>query len=278
MIADLQIDLAEELANTLQSRGAKAKAAHVDVADFLSIQRVVDETSRSWGRLDYMFNNAAIAVPGELRDHTIEAWDRVIDVNLKGVVSGVQAAYPLMVAQGFGHIVNTASMAGLITSPVSASYSATKHAVVGLSKALRAEAWASGIRVSVLCPGVIRTPLLEGGKHGILLQPSGLRRLAEGELRRLSLQQLERLRPMDPALFAHKVLKQLARDRAIIIFPSWWRIIWWIERASPSLGILLARKFSETTKKQRTESIQESGASLEPSDVAAQQGDEADRP
>jgi hypothetical protein len=83
---------------------------------------------------------------------------------------------------------------------------------------------------------------------------------------------------MDPALFAHKVLKQLARDRAIIIFPSWWRIIWWIERASPSLGILLARKFSETTKKQRTESIQESGASLEPSDVAAQQGDEADRP
>jgi NAD(P)-dependent dehydrogenase (short-subunit alcohol dehydrogenase family) len=278
VIADLQIDLAEEVVNTLQSRGAKAKAAHVDVADFSSVKRVVDETSKSWGRLDYMFNNAGIAVPGELRDHTMEAWNRVIDVNLKGVVSGVQAAYPLMLAQGFGHIVNTASMAGLVTSPVSASYSATKHAVVGLSKALRAEAWTWGIRVSVLCPGVIRTPILEGGKHGILLQPSDLQPLAAGELRRLSLQQLEPLRPMAPSLFAHRVLKQLARNRAIIIVPSWWRVVWWIERASPSLGILLARKFLETTRKQRTESIQESRASLQPPHIGTQQGDEADPP
>jgi NAD(P)-dependent dehydrogenase (short-subunit alcohol dehydrogenase family) len=278
VVADLQIGLAEELADALQSRGAKAKAAHVDVADFSSVKRVVEETRRSWGRLDYMFNNAAIAVAGELRDHTIEAWDRVIDVNLKGVVNGVQAAYPLMLAQGFGHIVNTASMQGLTTSPLSASYSTTKHAVVGLSKALRAEAWASGIRVSVLCPGVIRTPLLEGGKHGILLQPSDLQPLAEGERRRLSLQQFERLRPMDPSRFAHKVLEQLAKDKAIIIFPSWWRILWWIERASPPLGILLARKLFETTKKQLTDSIRQSEASLEAPDVAAQQGDEADRP
>jgi NAD(P)-dependent dehydrogenase (short-subunit alcohol dehydrogenase family) len=278
VVADLQIGLAEELANTLASRGAKAKAAQVDVADFWSVKRVVDETRSSWGRLDFMFNNAAIAVAGELRDHTIEAWDRVIDVNLKGVVNGVQAAYPLMLEQGFGHIVNTASMQGLTTSPLSASYSTTKHAVVGLSKALRAEAWASGIRVSVLCPGVIRTPLLEGGAHGILLQPNDLPRLAEAQRRRLSLQQFERLRPMDPSRFADKVLEQLARDRAIIIFPSWWRILWWIERISPSLGILLARKFFEATRKQLSESIEQSKDSLEEPGVAAQQGDEADRP
>jgi NAD(P)-dependent dehydrogenase (short-subunit alcohol dehydrogenase family) len=242
VVADLEIDPAEELAAAIQSRGDEATAAHVDVADFSSVQRVVDETTSSWGRLDYMFNNAAIYVAGELRNHTIEAWDRVIDVNLKGVVNGVQAAYPVMLAQGFGHIVNTASMQALTTSPLSASYSATKHAIVGLSKALRAEASASGIRVSVLCPGVIRTPFLEGGRHGILLQPSDLEPIPEAERRRLSVQHLERFRPMDPSQFAHKVLRQLARDKAIIIFPSWWRVIWWIERASPLLEIFLARK------------------------------------
>ncbi len=134
-----------------------------------------------------------------------------------------------------------------------------RRAIVGLSKALRAEASASGIRVSVLCPGVIRTPFLEGGRHGILLQPSDLEPIPETERRRLSVQHLERFRPMDPSRFAHKVLRQLARDKAIIIFPSRWRVIWWIERASPLLRIFLARKFFETTRKQLIESIQRKG-------------------
>ena len=83
----------------------------------------------------------------------------MFDVNLRGVAHGVQAAYPIMVEQGFGHIVNTASMAGLIAGGHAGSYFTTKHAVVGLSKALRIEARQYGVKVSVVCPGVIRTPI-----------------------------------------------------------------------------------------------------------------------
>ena len=74
-----------------------------------------------------------------------------------------------MIAQGFGHIINTASMAGLLPGPGNVAYTTTKHAVVGLSKSLRAEAAQVGVRVSVLCPGLIRTPILEGGKYGKML-------------------------------------------------------------------------------------------------------------
>src|SRR6185503_1585330 len=89
-------------------------------------------------------------------------------VNVRGVTNGIVAAYPEMVRRGAGHIVNTASMAGLVPGAGEASYVASKHAVVGLSKALRVEGKRHGVRVSVLCPGAIRTPILTGGKFGRL--------------------------------------------------------------------------------------------------------------
>ena len=170
-------------------------------------------------------------------EHTLEAWDRILGVNLKGVIHGIQFAYPVMLRQGFGHIVNTASMAGLATLPGSGSYTATKHAVVALSKVLRAEAWSRGIRVSVLCPGVIRTPILEGGRHGIFLASE----FAEAQ-RKIARDFFEQLRPMPAETFARKALDRIARNQAIIIVPAWWRVFWWMERAAPSLWAFLGRK------------------------------------
>ena len=137
VIADLQIDLAEEVAGRIRAAGGKAAAFKVDVTDFAAVAEVVKKTVDRAGRLDYMFNNAGIGIGGEVCDFTLEDWNRVIDVNIRGVINGVQAVYPLMINQGFGHIVNTASMAGLVPIPVLAAYTASKHAVVGLSKALR---------------------------------------------------------------------------------------------------------------------------------------------
>src|SRR5262249_46172547 len=131
--------------------------------------------------------------------YELEDWDRVLNVNLRGVIHGVQAAYPIMLRQGFGHIVNTASMAGLIPAPLVVGYCATKHAVVGLSTSLRIEAAAAGVRVSVLCPGVIRTPaLIDGGKYGKLLQP--IPQDAQKDL-------FDRQRPMSPERFAEQALR-----------------------------------------------------------------------
>jgi NAD(P)-dependent dehydrogenase (short-subunit alcohol dehydrogenase family) len=164
VIADRQVDLAKEVAAAIQSRGGAAEVAELDVRDHERFLAIVNETFERTGRLDYLFNNAGIGVSAEMKDYEPADWDDVFDVNLRGVAYGVTAAYPLMVRQGFGHIVNTASMAGLVAAGMTGSYTATKHAVVGLSRALRVEAKPYGVRVSVVCPGVIRTPILEGGR------------------------------------------------------------------------------------------------------------------
>src|ERR1700761_525117 len=161
-IADRQIGAADELAQRLHSVGRKAHALELDVRSYPSFERAVAEAVQQSGRIDYLFNNAGIGVTGEIDSYTLDDWNDVFDVNLRGVAHGIQAVYPIMIGQRFGHIVNTASMAGLITTVGQASYAATKHAIVALSKTLRLEAEQHGVRVSVFCPGVIRTPMGTG--------------------------------------------------------------------------------------------------------------------
>ena len=237
--ADRDLESAQEVAGALQRDGRVATAAHLDVRDLERFREVVAQTFETHGRLDFLFNNAGIVGGGEVANSTIDEWRAIIEVNLFGVIHGVLAAYPLMRRQGFGHIVNTASMAGLVPAPLTASYSTTKHAVVGLSKALRVEASAAGVRVSVLCPGAIRTPILEGGRHGLFS-----REMSE-EQRKTMREFSERLRPIDPLRFANAALDAVAHNKPIIVIPSWWKILWWIDRASPSLGLLVVQRLFE---------------------------------
>jgi NAD(P)-dependent dehydrogenase (short-subunit alcohol dehydrogenase family) len=242
VLADLQIELAEEVALEIRVSGGKAEAVKIDVTDFPAMEQLIQETVRRTGRLDYIFNNAGIVIGGYVNHYGIEDWNRVVDVNLRGVINGIQAAYKIMVQQGFGHIVNTASMAGLMPGPGNVPYTTTKHAVVGLSRSLRAEAAQLGVRVSVLCPGVVRTPILEGGgKYGKMLIDIPPEQVC---------QLLEKLKPMPPNLFAKKVLRLVAKNKAIIIVPSWWKVYWWVNRLSPSLGIFLSQEqFQKVQKK-----------------------------
>jgi NAD(P)-dependent dehydrogenase (short-subunit alcohol dehydrogenase family) len=227
VLADRQIELAHQVAAGIRERGGSATAQELDVRDAGAFRGVVERTAAACGRLDYLFNNAGIVVAG--RTHGFEAadWDEVIDVNLRGVAHGILAAYPLMIRQGFGHIVNTASMWGLYMFPLQISYTATKHAVVGLSRALRIEARPFGVKVSVLCPGPIATPILEGGRFG---------RFKPDLDTRVMRRALERLRPMDPAPLACRVIRAVQRNRAIIVEPGWWRLLWYLDRASPWLS------------------------------------------
>jgi NAD(P)-dependent dehydrogenase (short-subunit alcohol dehydrogenase family) len=240
VLADIDFADAEAAAAQIREKGGRASARHLDVCDFAAVSELVTETMEKLGRIDYLFNNAGIVVAVEVANYTIDMWNRIIAVNLGGVVNGVQAAYAVMIRQGFGHIVNTASMAGLMVSPSGAGYTATKYAVVGLSRALRVDAQVRGVRVSVICPGVIRTPIMRGGKHGILPMP-----LPEEEQPK-TIGQLNKLfPPMDVSIFARKVLEQVARNRAIIVVPGWCKIFWWIDRASPTFAAFLLRKAFE---------------------------------
>lgn len=229
-IADRQIEVAEQLAQQLRTTGATAHAVELDVRDPVAFEAAIAETVKTGGRIDYLFNNAGIGIGGEVDSLTLDDWTDIIDVNLRGVIHGVQSAYPVMIRQGSGHVVNTASMAGLITTTAQAGYTATKHAVVALSKAMRVEAATHGVRVSVLCPGVVRTPILTGGEYGRNKSVSRENQLKLGEA----------LRPMDADVFADKALRGVLRNEAIIVVPRWWKALWYLERLSPSLSMRTA--------------------------------------
>lgn len=232
-IADRQIGPAQELVQRLNSGGGKAHAIELDVRSYPSFERAVAEAVQESGRIDYLFNNAGIGIGGEIDSYTLDDWNDVFDVNLRGVVHGIQAVYPIMIRQRSGHIVNTASMAGLVAVPGEASYTASKHAVVALSKALRLEAERHGIKVSVLCPGAIRTPILTGGRYGRMTK-TGIS--DEGLLKFW-----EPFRPMAPEKFGERALRAVFHGDAIIVVPAWWKAWWYLERLSPALSMRAAR-------------------------------------
>jgi NAD(P)-dependent dehydrogenase (short-subunit alcohol dehydrogenase family) len=152
LIADLQPPVDPELV-------AGAEQVKLDVTsddDWAAARAWVEE---HWGGLDLLFNNAGIAAGGRIDVVGIDEWQRVIDINLLGVVRGCRTFVPMMKAQGSGHIVNTASLAGLVHPPAMASYTAVKAGVVALSETMSYELDPHGILVSAVCPGFIRTPL-----------------------------------------------------------------------------------------------------------------------
>jgi NAD(P)-dependent dehydrogenase (short-subunit alcohol dehydrogenase family) len=232
VLADLQIDLAEEAAAGINASGGKATSVQLDVVNHERVVSVVQKTVERCGRLDYMFNNAGIVVFGEAGEYEMGDWEQSIDVNLRGVIHGVDAAYRVMLEQGFGHIVNTASIAGLMPWPMEIGYSTTKHAVVGLTTSLRAEAALAGVRVSALCPGLVKTPIIHGGKYG-----RWIREYPKDKVTKL----MESSRPVPVDKFVDLALKQIARNKAIIVIPAIYRIWWRIYRMSPFLGIALAQ-------------------------------------
>lgn len=222
-------DIDEGSANRVAAEcGASASGHRLDVRDADAVQALVGDTFRSHGRLDYLFNNAGMGVGGEVNEISLQAWERIIDVNLRGVMHGVIAAYPLMLKQGSGHIINTASLAGLGPAPLLTPYSMTKHAVVGMSTSLRAEGAARGIRVSALCPAAIETPLLDRGNPADLPQPPWT-----PDLRRF----LTRLAgpPHSVDKFAEEALAAIERNQAVIVIPGRARLAWRIGRFFPGL-------------------------------------------
>ncbi|OKP78425.1 oxidoreductase [Paenibacillus sp. P3E] len=203
VIADLNAEEGLRTAAELEQMGGECRFIQVDVTDGTAVKAMVDGIYRDFGRLNYMFNNAGIAMYGEIGDMTQQNWQRIVDVNLWGVIHGVQAAYPLMMKQGFGYIANTASAAGLGPAPGSGAYSATKHAVVGLTTSLHYEAEAYGVKVSCLCPAFVDTLIFESGE-------------AVHMDKKKVLTQVKKQKLMTPEYFAALACKGLERNEALV--------------------------------------------------------------
>lgn len=161
VIADVDIDRGDRVAGSINAAdGGSALAVHTDVSNRDSVEELAKICHARFGVCDYLFNNAGLAIHKPLVDTTEEDWNRLISVNLLGVSHGIAAFAPTMIhAENGGHIVNIASMAGLVPLEGFGIYVATKFAVVGLSEVLAAELAPSGVSVTVACPGWVATSI-----------------------------------------------------------------------------------------------------------------------
>jgi len=152
-------DRIKSLADELTLRGGKALAVPTDVIHSEQVKKLVDRAVQAHGRIDVMINNAGLMPQSPLERLRIDEWDRMIDVNVKGVLYGIAAALPYMKQQKSGHIINVSSVAGHKVRAGGAVYAATKHAVLALSEGLRQEVKPYNIRTTVISPGAVATEL-----------------------------------------------------------------------------------------------------------------------
>ena len=230
-LSDVDGDAAARAAEEI---GDGALAVALDVADAEAVAAHLADVVRTHGRLDAVFNNAGIGAGGDLRELKLQHFERSLDVNVRGVIHGVLAAFAIMRAQGGGIIVNTASAAGLMGVPLMAPYAMSKHAVVGLSRSLRPEAAEHGVQVNVLCPMAIETPILDSDVSldlGAVWLP---------DIRAYLTQVGGPPYPVAP--FVDYALRQIERNQGTIVAPAGARVRVWLGRLFPGLVERLGRK------------------------------------
>jgi NAD(P)-dependent dehydrogenase (short-subunit alcohol dehydrogenase family) len=164
-IGDIEAGAIDSTLRELGGDRRRVLGVRCDVRSVEDVERLRDETLRHLGSVHLVCLNAGVAPVGRLLETSLDTWNWVMDVNLRGVIHGVHVFGPLLADQGAGHLVCTASAAGVTDTPTIGAYGATKHAVVGLAAALRGELAERGVGVSVLCPGLINTRIFESERN-----------------------------------------------------------------------------------------------------------------
>ena len=237
VICDVNEGGLEETAAALRARGRTVLARRVDVASRDAMAAFAGEVHAQMPAVDVLVNNAGVALGGPFLDTTLEDWDWIIGINLRGVIHGCHFFVPPMVArkQG-GHVVNVSSAAGYIATSQLAAYATTKFAVLGLSEALRDELAPHGIGVTTICPGIINTPITGSARmRGTTATPE----------MRAALVSFYQRRNYGPERVAANILKAIARNRAVApISPEAWAM-YFLKRWLPGVTARLNRGATE---------------------------------
>jgi NAD(P)-dependent dehydrogenase (short-subunit alcohol dehydrogenase family) len=210
VVADVDESSAVEAAEAVRKAGGTALAVRTDVTDLAQVQALADRAFGELGAVDVLCNNAGVALWGALQDATHRDWQWVLGVNLWGVIHGIEAFVPRMIAGGRrGHVVNTASMAGLLATRGLGVYNTSKYAVVGLSETLAKDLQPHGIGVSVLCPLGVATRIRTSERN----RPTHLRNQAERAAAPVSLDGST----LAPEAVAEMVLSAILENRLYVI-------------------------------------------------------------
>ena len=160
-VCDINLAACETVARSIREAGGTAIAIHLDVTRKASVAAMVEAVMKAWGRVDTLVNNAGIVQDAQLRKMTDDQFERVIDVNLKGVYHCTKAVVDVMLEQGTGCILNASSIVGLYGNFGQTNYAATKFGVIGMVKTWARELGRKGVRANAVCPGFIETPILK---------------------------------------------------------------------------------------------------------------------
>lgn len=209
VLADVAVEALDAETTRLQDKGADVLGVRCDVCNFDDVRELADRTIAHFEAVHLVFNNAGIAPVGALLEATSEEWRRAVETNLLGIAHGVMVFGPMLKSQGEGSIINTASEAGHVSTAVTGMYSATKHAVVGLTEALYRELESSGVSVHCLCPGLVDTQVFSSERmhdDEVKMSPEQIATAA-------SLQQAVEKFGMPPAQVVDKMVAAIRRGR-----------------------------------------------------------------
>jgi len=241
-ICDLDEKGLDETAERIRALGREVQALRVDVASREQMQGFADSVHAEVEAVDILMNNAGVGLGAAFLDTTLDDWDWIVGINLKGVVHGCHFFIPKMVERGRGgHVVNVASAAGYLASSALSAYVATKYAVLGLSESLLDELRPHRIGVTAVCPGLIDTPIT---------QSSRLRGAVDSEQARQRMVELYRRRGYRPERVARNVLKAIERRRPVApISPEAW-VMYYLKRFFPGLAWWITGKMSERGRRE----------------------------
>lgn len=235
VLADIEEAALKEAEGALAAQGADALAVVTDVSDAASVRELRERALAQYGAVHLVHNNAGVGGGGPIWDVPEQDWRWILGVNLWGVIHGIATFVPLLIEQGEGHVVNTASIAGLTTAPFLGPYNATKQAVVAISETLFKDLQStgvSGVGVSVLCPGFVRTRIGESARNRPAWAPEPAAEDAEGaETLRTAISDMI-AGGIPPETVAEKVLDAVRTDTFYI-------------RTHPQLDTAIATRFAE---------------------------------
>ena len=233
------VDLNKENANAVARECGNGVSHQVDVSNADAMRTLAEALFSNGSHVDILINNAGVAHAGNIVDCELEDWRRLLDVNVMGVVHGIHAFLPRMLEQKTaGYIVNTASGAGLFANPGMGPYCMSKHAIVGLSQVLAAELHETPINVTILCPGIVNTPIVGATQF---------RGYSEG--RKEKIRALYEKRAATPDRIATDLLKAMRKRKLFCITPRMEvGLGWYLHRLSPKLALAASRRMMKMLK------------------------------